>query len=89
MAAASRPGVKPGSVSEGRSGHGRRSRPDTFTMRAASHRLKTLSKVANTAAAGGMATTRISISRLGSPAGRPGAGGCVRSARSKMARSPA
>ena len=44
-------------------GHGRFSRPENFTMRAASHRLSTLVMVASTAAAGGMAATRKSISR--------------------------
>ena len=46
------------------SGHGRFSRPENFTMRAASHRLSTLVMVASTAAAGGIAVTRKSTSRL-------------------------
>ena len=36
-------------------GHGRDSRPENFTMRAASHRVKTLVMVESTAAAGGSA----------------------------------
>src|SRR5665213_3376678 len=44
-------------------GHGRFSRPENFTMRAASHRLSTLVMLASTAAAGGMATTRKSTRR--------------------------
>ena len=57
-------------------GHGRVSRPENFTMRAASHRLSTLVMVASTAAAGGIAATRKSTSRSalvtpGSSSGRP------------------
>ncbi len=47
----------------GSGGHGRFSRPENFTMRAASQRLNTLVMVASTAAAGGMAATRKSTSR--------------------------
>src|SRR5450756_2518192 len=53
-----------GNVMAASGGHGRFSRPENVTMRAASHRLSTLVMVASTAAAGGMAATRKSTSRL-------------------------
>ena len=61
MAAASHPVAEGGNVKAAKSGHGRFSRPEIFTTRAASHRLKRLVMVENTAAAGGTATTSMSI----------------------------
>jgi hypothetical protein len=62
MAAARKTGVDVGKVQAAKSGHGRLSRPEIFTTRAASQRLNTLVMVENTAAAGGTATTSTSIS---------------------------
>ncbi len=47
----------------GKSGHGRRSRPEMFNMRPASHRLSMLVTLPNAAAAGGMTATRKSTKR--------------------------
>ena len=62
MAAASRPELDVGRVKAANSGHGRLSRPEIFTIRAASQRLNRFVTVENTAAAGGTATTSMSIS---------------------------
>ena len=51
-----------GNVQAAKSGHGRLSRLEIFTTRAASQRLSTLIMVENTAAAGGTATTSTSTS---------------------------
>ena len=61
IAAARNPALDAGRVKAVRSGHGRLSRAEIFTTRAASQRLNTLVTVEKTAAAGGTATTRMSI----------------------------
>src|SRR5215831_15223867 len=53
MAAASRPELDVGRFKADKSGHGRLSRPEIFTIRAASQRLNRFVTVENTAAAGG------------------------------------
>ena len=62
IAAASSPELAAGSVKFAKSGHGRLSRPEIFTIRAASQRLNKFVTVENTAAPGGTATTSMSMS---------------------------
>src|SRR5438445_10494907 len=59
-AAASRPELDGGNVNAAKSGQGRLSRPEIFTIRAASQRLNNFLTVENRAAAGGLATTKTS-----------------------------
>src|SRR5262245_3400622 len=73
IAAASTAVIKGGKLIDERGGHGRAKRPENFTTRAASHRLSKLVIVASTAAAGGIALTRNSISRSGLVTVLPGA----------------
>ena len=92
IAAASTKGVAAGNRMAARSGQGRLSRPEIFTMRAASQRLRSCVIVVSTAAAGGITTTRMSISRSGSEtpgtvsASPAGMCICARSMRSKASR---
>src|SRR5689334_22708458 len=62
IATPSNAGAKGGNCISGRLGHGRLSRPETFTMRPASHRLKTLVMVDRIAPASGMIVTMKLIS---------------------------